>query len=219
MSLSYVPRLPVSETEPDFAVAAPSGREITVTVEADIARLEQAWRDLETRAPGHVYQSFDWLSVWNGTIGAAAGVKPCVAVGRADDGRIVFILPLGIKRQTGAAVLVWLGGREADLKCGLFEPEFLSSLGAPRWSALWRRVLAELPRIDAIHFCDQPERLGAFAEDGAARRQDACNAPGQRVGKLLPRQAQLGGASARPAAAAPARSHGRAQIRDCERQQ
>jgi CelD/BcsL family acetyltransferase involved in cellulose biosynthesis len=198
MSLSYVPRLPVSETEPDFAVAAPAGREITVTVETDIARLEQAWRDLETRAPGHVYQSFDWLSVWNGTIGAAAGVKPCVAVGRADDGRIVFILPLGIKRQAGAAVLVWLGGREADLKCGLFEPE---------------------PFLRSARAAGRVRQSAAGAEDGAARRQDACDAPGQRVGKLLPRQAQLGGASARPATAAPARSDGRAQIRDCQRQQ
>jgi CelD/BcsL family acetyltransferase involved in cellulose biosynthesis len=54
----------------------------------------------------------------------------------------------------------WLGGREADLKCGLFEPAFLARVTDLEWDHLWQRIRALFPGVDLFHLTDQPERIG-----------------------------------------------------------
>src|SRR5687768_10677703 len=75
--------------------------EVVVTVERDLGGLKSIWRDLERRAVGHVYQSYNWVSLWHGTVGRRDAVSPYIAVGRAGDGRALFLLPLGLCRTGG----------------------------------------------------------------------------------------------------------------------
>jgi CelD/BcsL family acetyltransferase involved in cellulose biosynthesis len=131
-----------------------------VAVETDLDALEAQWREFETTAAGHVFQSFDWISTWYNTIGRMSGVTPLIVTGRGPDGRLIFLLPLGVARLFGVTTVSWLGGHEADLKCGLFDPAFLAASTDFEWSHLWQRIRALFPGVDLFHLSDQPERIG-----------------------------------------------------------
>jgi CelD/BcsL family acetyltransferase involved in cellulose biosynthesis len=134
--------------------------DVHVRVERNLTAVEQLWRRFELRAEGHVFQSFDWVSSWCGSIGRRDGVQPQIAIGEAPDGETLFLLPLGIRRRFGLGTLSWLGGRQADLKGGLFEPEFLQCLTESDWASLWNRIRHQIPGVDLIVLTDQPEQLG-----------------------------------------------------------
>jgi CelD/BcsL family acetyltransferase involved in cellulose biosynthesis len=131
--------------------------ELIVTVETELFGIRAAWRELEARAAGHVYQSFNWVSLWYASVGSRHEITPHIAAGWGADGRLLFLLPLGMCRKAGARMLIWLGGREADINAGLFDSDFLDGLADAEWEELWQRVLAQMPKIDAIHLDNQPE--------------------------------------------------------------
>ena len=161
MSLTYAPRLAPDQPSSDVRPAA-ANDEILVTVQFDWAALESEWRRFESQALGHVYQCFDWFSLWYTAIGAEEGITPAIVLGRSPAGDLLFLLPLGIQRRSGASALVWLGGEQADVKAGLFAPAFLEGFEAAEWHALWTRILDRLPPFDLICLEDQPERIADF---------------------------------------------------------
>lgn len=134
----------------------------TVAVETDFGAIERDWRAFEQSAAGHVFQSFDWISAWHGTIGRRQGIVPLIVTGRTASGRLLFLLPLGATRLFGLTALTWLGGSQADLKCGLFDADFLARVTDIEWDHLWQRIRARLPPVDLIYLPDQPERIGAL---------------------------------------------------------
>src|SRR5688500_9565549 len=142
MSVNFAPRLSVTALELETARFGPDPDRIVLSVETGLSAVRQVWRDFERSACGFVYQSFGWVSIWNNTIGQQQGVAPQIVLGRDEDGRLLFLLPLAIDRRHGARALVWMGGREADLKAGLFAPEFIASIGPAEWDALWARIRA-----------------------------------------------------------------------------
>ena len=131
-----------------------------VAVETDLAAMEREWRDFEKSAAGYVFQSFDWISAWHNTVGRTSGTTPLIVTGRGADGRLIFLLPLGVKRRCGLTALTWLGGDEADLKGGLFDPAFLARVTDLEWHHLWQRIRMLFPGVDLIRLSDQPERIG-----------------------------------------------------------
>ena len=156
-----VPNLAYATAEPAAAGILPVAGDVVIAVGKAIYRLEASWRGFESEAEGHVFQSFDWVSIWQATIGRRDGVVPHIVTGWGPDGRLLFLLPFGIGRIWGLKVLFWLGGRQADLKGGLFARDFLHLLGEAEWARLWQRVKDHLPPVDLIHLADQPERLGS----------------------------------------------------------
>ena len=162
MSVSFAPRLSLSALEVDTARFGPDPDRIVLSVETDLSAVRQVWREFERSACSFVYQSFGWVSIWNSTIGQQQGVAPQIVLGRDAAGRLLFLLPLGIGQRHGARALVWMGGREADLKAGLFAPEFIASIAAADWDALWARIRALLPAHDVVHLTDQPDLVGGF---------------------------------------------------------
>jgi CelD/BcsL family acetyltransferase involved in cellulose biosynthesis len=154
---------PFAAQEPSYALwPAAANDEILVTVETDYAAVEADWRAFESRAVGRVYQSFEWFSLWHTSIGEREGVMPQIVLGRSAGGELLFLLPLGIAKRSGANALVWLGGDQADVKAGLFAPEFLRGLKPGEWDTVWSRILDQLPPLDLVCLDDQPERLDAF---------------------------------------------------------
>ena len=47
-----------------------------------LAPVEALWRAFEPTAVRTVFQSFDWLSVWQATVGAPRAVTPAIVVAR-----------------------------------------------------------------------------------------------------------------------------------------
>jgi CelD/BcsL family acetyltransferase involved in cellulose biosynthesis len=145
---------------PDGLAATPATDDITITVQTSLFMLEPVWRRFERIAAGHVFQSFDWVSIWHNTIGLRDGIAPHIVIGQTADGRILFLLPFGIREQYGLKVLSWLGGREAALKGGLFDYDILNHANDEDWAFFWRRIWGLIPRVDLIELSDQPERFG-----------------------------------------------------------
>ena len=169
-SLSHAEAYLFPEGAADSARVA-ANDEFVVTVEKDLAAIEQIWRNFERRAVGSVFQSFDCISNWQGTIGSGEKVLPHIVLGRAVDGRVLFLLPFGITRRFGLSVLMWLGGRQADLKGGLFDEDFLHGLDEVQWTGIWRHIRARLPGFDVLHLCDQPARLGTARNPFVTKRR------------------------------------------------
>ena len=153
---------------------APDVAELTVT--GAIAPIEGVWRTFERTAAGHVFQSVDFVAPWVDTIGAERGVDPRIVIGRATDGDILFILPLGVRRSYGRRRLEWLGGAHADYHCGLYDPRFLAGLAAaPERADAFPETIVRLfeGEADVVHFSRQPPELAGwpnpFARHKASR--------------------------------------------------
>lgn len=126
------------------------------------AAIERLWRDFETRAAGHVFQSYDFVELWCRHVGSARGVVPFIVVGRDERGRARCILPFGVRRCLGRSSAEWLGGEHSDYNCGLYDPAFLDELAAsPGAAAAFRADVLRLLRssADLAHLRRQPRLL------------------------------------------------------------
>jgi CelD/BcsL family acetyltransferase involved in cellulose biosynthesis len=135
----------------------------------DSRAIEIEWRIFERRAAGHVFAVYDFVQPWAELVAPALGLEPRIVVGRSADGRVVCVLPFGLRRKTGLRVLEWLGGPHADYKGGLFDPRLLEALRDPSTAASFRRrALAAAGRADAARLERQPELIGAWPNPFAA---------------------------------------------------
>src|SRR5262245_17019491 len=72
--------------------------EIRIALHDDLASVERDWRAFEQFADGTVFQSFDWVSLWQQHIGQRDGVRPAIVTGRDSQGQLLFLLPLSVER-------------------------------------------------------------------------------------------------------------------------
>ncbi len=96
------------------------------------AQVAPQWLELETRGVATPYQTFDWSRAWGETAGAASGMEPMLVTVADGDGRIVAILPLGIRRKAGLSIASFLGDKHSNINLGLFD----------------RHVMPRLQRVD-----------------------------------------------------------------------
>jgi CelD/BcsL family acetyltransferase involved in cellulose biosynthesis len=106
--------------------------------------LAEEWRRFEPAAIGHVFAAHDFVMPWLEHVAPAEGVSPRIVTVRDGEGRLLAILPFGVRRRLGARLLIWLGGEQADYPGGLFEPRFLAALA--RSPEQRRRFVAEALR-------------------------------------------------------------------------
>ena len=93
-----------------------------ITTEDGLASLGPEWRELEERAPAHLFQSYGFAASWYACAGKASRAVPAVAVFR-DKGSIRGIFPGCVIRKGGVRFLTWLGGFFAvDYGGVLFDP-------------------------------------------------------------------------------------------------
>ncbi len=140
--------------------------DIRIAVYEDLAAVELEWRAFETHADCTVFQSFDWLAIWQRHIGARNGVQPAIVVGRDGAGAILFLLPLSVCAAGWVRELTWLGSELCDYNAPLLAPTFSMRIDRASFLALWQDITRSLrahPRLryDVIAFAKMPEAVGA----------------------------------------------------------
>lgn len=135
---------------------------VTVAAFTDIAALEGDWRELEEEGVATLYQSYAWCRAWLETAGRHMGVKPVAVAGQDEHGRLLFLLPLQIRRRLGVRVLEWLGAPHGNYGHGLFHRDFLP-LARAWFDGNLARVLAAAGRYDAISLREIPVTLQGIA--------------------------------------------------------
>jgi CelD/BcsL family acetyltransferase involved in cellulose biosynthesis len=126
--------------------------DIRLALHEDLAAVEQDWRAFEQTADGTVFQSFDWLSIWQQHIGVRKGVVPVIVTGRDGDGRLLFLLPLGLEDGGLARRLTWLGTELCDYNGPLLAPDFATRVDAARFAQLWQDITARLQSHPRLRF-------------------------------------------------------------------
>ena len=149
--MNYAPVRDLMETN----MSAP---EVQVSATNDIASLETAWRQFEAAAVGHVFQTYGFVSAWCAHIAPAEGIEPVFVTGATEDGRLLYLLPLGIRRKLGSRTVEWLGGDQADYLGGLFDADYLARLSANRtaFDAFVAGFVEAIGGADLLHFTKMP---------------------------------------------------------------
>lgn len=154
---------PMLQVPPDDSAASASVV-ANVTVTSDLADIEILWRAFEPTAVGHVFQTYDFVAPWCAHVASARGIAPRIVTGHAEDGRVLCLLPLGVRRILGASVLEWLGAEHADYHGGLFDPACLAHLAgdAAAFAAFLDAMTGAIDGADLLHFMRMPAELGGI---------------------------------------------------------
>lgn len=167
--------MPVMRSMADDPVAAAARRypassrsaDIRIEVHANLAEVEESWREFQAVADGTVFQTFEWLSTWHRCVGAPAGVRCAIVTGH-DAAGLLFLLPFAIERAGGLSVLTWLGSDLCDYNAPWLAPDFSARMPEDRVPLLLEQVFARLRtdarfRYDLVRFEKMPARVGAQA--------------------------------------------------------
>ncbi|PPQ36641.1 hypothetical protein CCS01_04570 [Rhodopila globiformis] len=130
--------------------------ELRINVIDNLAQIEALWRRASRELAGYVFQCFDWLVVWNATVGIPEGITPALVQVSNTAGQTLMLIPLGIRRLHGCRVLGFLGGEESDYKAPLIDRAFATSCCAAAFAELWAMILRRLPPVDIIWFSGMP---------------------------------------------------------------
>ena len=148
------------------APSAAAAADVRIALHEDLASLERDWRAFEKIADGTVFQSFDWVSLWQHHIGRREGVRPVIVTARDGHGQLLFLLPLGIERGGLARRLTFLGTRLCDYNGPLLAPELGARVDAARFRDVWSEILGRLQShpefgFDVVHFDKMQRTVGA----------------------------------------------------------
>jgi CelD/BcsL family acetyltransferase involved in cellulose biosynthesis len=134
---------------------------IRLAVHSNIAELEEEWLAFQAHASGTLYQTYQWCRAWQDTAGPARNVEPRIVTGREANGRLLFILPLALRRAYGLNILEWHSGRQCNYGYGLYDSAFLRH--AESWFASqgWR-IFSLAGPLDAIDLADMPVVWNGF---------------------------------------------------------
>jgi CelD/BcsL family acetyltransferase involved in cellulose biosynthesis len=138
---------------------------LSLSITSDLDSIEDEWRRFEERADCTPFQTFDWLSAWQRSIGHRVGVKPAIVTGRQGIGEPLFVLPLAIERARFSRRCVFLGHALCDYNGPLLAPEF-SSLVVPDDFVNWWSVIEVFIRetrgyeYDILLLDKMPSKIG-----------------------------------------------------------
>jgi CelD/BcsL family acetyltransferase involved in cellulose biosynthesis len=144
---------------------AAAATEIRIALHDDLASVERDWRAFEQVAAGTVFQSFDWVSLWQHHIGKQEGARPVIVTGRDSQGQLLFLLPLSIERGSLARRLTFLGTTLCDYNGPLLAPDFGARVDAARFRDVWSTILGRLQShpdfgFDVVHFDKMQRAVG-----------------------------------------------------------
>mgnify|MGYP000144456960 CR=1 FL=1 len=171
----------------DCPDASPFADRVQIAATRDIASLEAVWRGFETTAVGHVFQTYDFMSTWCARVAPGDEIEPVIVTGTASDGKVLFLLPLGVRRKLGSRTVEWLGGAQADYLGGLYDADYLKYLSDDT-STFERFVDAFVDAIggaDLLHFTKMPADYGG-TPNPFLRAETYPNANGAHATHLAP---------------------------------
>jgi CelD/BcsL family acetyltransferase involved in cellulose biosynthesis len=134
---------------------------IQIAVHSNIYELEEEWLAFQAHASGTLYQTYQWCRAWQETAAKARNVEPRIITGREGSGRLLFILPLGLRHVRGMRILEWHSGRQCNYGYGLYDRGFLRP--AENWFASQGpRILALAGPVDVIDLADMPAQWNGY---------------------------------------------------------
>lgn len=139
---------PLAELDPQFAGGNLEGASITLFGSLDAC--EDIYRRAAADCTCFAFQTFEFLSAWSKTVGAAQNVSEHIVCVTDRGGCPLLILPLAIHRETFPRTLRFLGGDLTDYNAPVIDAAFAREIRSGDFSRLWRVVLSLLPGFDAV---------------------------------------------------------------------
>src|ERR1700716_2338272 len=103
-----------------------TSRIASVDIVSDVREAETVWRSLEQSSQFSTpYQRFDLLCAWQRQVGEREGIRPLIVIAYDSDRQPLLLLPLGVKRENGARVARFLGGKHATFNMALWRKDFV----------------------------------------------------------------------------------------------
>ncbi|MEP0944790.1 MAG: GNAT family N-acetyltransferase [Rhizobiaceae bacterium] len=122
---------------------------IQLSVFSRPAEIQDEWMQFEQQLmAGH--SNSNWALAWYAAQEVHQTASPYILVGRNDQGRICFILPLELARVGTMKVLRLPGANQATYCGGLFDKDILSLIENGKGHAFWQAVFAGVGEVDAI---------------------------------------------------------------------
>ena len=112
-------------------------------------------------AIGSVFQSIDWLEIWNESIGRVSGLPFMIGVWEVRTGTLAALPPLLPRRSSCLRVIERADCGVSDYNCPILGASAPRDLDGAR--AMWRTILDALPAADIVKFTKMPGALGLCA--------------------------------------------------------
>jgi CelD/BcsL family acetyltransferase involved in cellulose biosynthesis len=139
-----------------------SGAGWAIDIADSLETAEGAWRALLRQdCFATAYQNFDLCALWFRHVGAPAGYKPFVVIGRDAAANPVFVWPLVRKTVGGCEVASFFCGRHANFGTILWRSDIAKGITQPDLQAILQRIAGG--GIDALALHNQPTHLQDIA--------------------------------------------------------
>jgi CelD/BcsL family acetyltransferase involved in cellulose biosynthesis len=116
-----------------------AGLGIDIDIVSDLASVETLWRGFQQDASHTPFQTFEWLSAWGRTIGAATSAVPAIVTLRRH-GKVAAIIPLAFQDRGLVREVTFLGNTLCDYNAPLLAPGFAKLLPPRLFLAAWEEV-------------------------------------------------------------------------------
>ena len=148
----------VIETRAGTQAWPKASRIASVELIGDMREAETVWRGLEqSNQFSTPYQRFDFLEAWQRQVGEREGIRPFIVIAYDKDRQPLLLLPLGLKRESGARVARFLGGKHATFNMALWRKDFAASASQADLDALMSGIRAHA-EADVLALTQQPQR-------------------------------------------------------------
>ncbi|MEA2897092.1 MAG: hypothetical protein QOJ84_2707 [Bradyrhizobium sp.] len=135
-----------------------TSRIASVDIVGDMGEAETVWRGLEqSNQLSTPYQRFDFLVAWQRQVGERQGIRPFIVIAYDREHQPLLLLPLGIKRENGARVARFLGGKHATFNMALWDKDFAATATKADLDALIAMIRAHA-QADVLALTQQPRR-------------------------------------------------------------
>jgi len=135
-----------------------TSRIVSVELVGDMREAETVWRGLEQASQlSTPYQRFDFLSAWQRQVGKREGIRPFITIAYDSERQPLLLLPLGVKRQNGARIARFLGGKHATFNMALWDKDFAATATKADLDALISMIGAHA-QADVLALTQQPQR-------------------------------------------------------------
>jgi len=129
-----------------------------VELVGDIRAAETVWRGLEQSSQFSTpYQRFDFLAAWQRRVGEREGIRPFIVIAYDREHQPLLLLPLGVRRENGARVARFLGGKHATFNMALWDKDFAAAATAADLEALISMIRVHA-QADVLALTQQPRR-------------------------------------------------------------
>jgi len=145
------------------SAAAPSRASLGIDIDivSDLASVEALWRAFQRDASCTPFQTFEWMSAWQRTIGSATGAEP-VVVTLHRHGRTAAVIPLAFQSRGFLRQVTFLGNALCDYNGPLLAPGFAKLFPPMLFLATWeeiKRRLYKRYRYNLLVLDKLPERV------------------------------------------------------------